>query len=375
MRFSWLLGLLAAVLAAGQTTPSAAPPPQKTPAAQTPAPAAKPPARDDDDDDEKPAAAATPQANVPESAPVLTIKGVCNGAKSATATSAGDCKTVITRAEFEKLANALQPNMPPQVKRQLANAYPRLLAMSREAEKRGLDKTPAFAEKMKWAKMQALNQDLNRDLQAQADKVSDQDIEDYYKKNQSAFEQATLERIFVPKAKQAESKEGESPDEAKAKQQASEEAMTKEAEALRTRAAGGEDFEKLQKEAFDSAELKGNPPSSNMGKVRRNNLPPAHASVFDLKPGEVSQVINDGASGHYIYKLVSKDLQPLDQVKDEIHAQLRNQRMRDSVQAIQNSATPELNEAYFGPAGPNPPMPGGRPPMAPPPNAPKPPAK
>jgi hypothetical protein len=341
-------------MAIAQNTPAPAPAQQKP--AVTSAPAAQPAAGkvfDDDDAEKKPAAA---NKEVPETAAVLTVKGVCKAPAAN-----GECKTVVTRAEFEKLANSLQPNMPPQVKKQLASAYPRLLAMSTEAEKRGLDKTPQFAEKMRWSRMQALTQDLNRQLQEESDKVPDADVAAYYSKNQSAFEQATLERIFIPKSKQTESKEGESSDEIKARQQASEEAMNKVAEQLRDRAAKGEEFEKLQKEAFEAADMKGSPPSSNLGKVRRNNVPPSHAAVFDLKPGEVSALINDGPSGHYIYKMISKEIQPLDQVKDEIHATLRNQRMRDATQAIQNSAVPEMNEAYFGAAGPAPPGPGMRP--------------
>jgi hypothetical protein len=307
--------------------------------------------------DEEKAAPAVSKDSVPETAAVITVKGVCDAPKPG-----GDCKTVITRAQFEKLANALQPNMPLQVKKQLASAYPRLLTMSTEAKKRGLDKTPQFAEKMQWSTMQALAQDLNRQLQEDADKVSDQDISDYYQKNQTAFEQATLQRIFVPKIGDVESKEGESENEALAKQQAAEDVMTKVAQDIRARAAAGEDFEKLQKEAFEKASLKGSPPSSNLGKVRRNNIPPSHAAAFDLKPGEVSQVINDAPSGHYIYKMVSKETQPLDQVKDEIHSTLRNQRMRDATQAIQNSASTDLNEAYFGAgAGPAPTVPGPKP--------------
>ena len=52
------------------------------------------------------------------------------------------CKTVITRAQFEKLTEALQPGMSPSLRLNVANAYARNLRMSAAAEKRGLDKTP-----------------------------------------------------------------------------------------------------------------------------------------------------------------------------------------------------------------------------------------
>ena len=239
-----------------------------------------------------------------------------------------------------------------QVRRQLATAYPRLVLMAHEAQKRGLDKQPRFQEMMAFARLQILSQQLNRALQEQASQVPEKEIEQYYHDNPAGFEQATLQRILVPRNKQIEvpkddRKDTKKEDTSPAQQKAAEEAMIAEANKLRARATGGEDFEKLQKEAFEFAGLKANPPSSNIGKVRRTTLPPSQASAMDLKSGEVSQVITD-PSGHYIYKMVSREVQPLEQVKDEIRNTLQNQKMRDTMQSIQQSATPELNDAYFG---------------------------
>ena len=175
-----------------------------------------------------------------------------------------------------------------------------------------------------------------------------------------------MDRLFVPRLNQADpdAKESDSdkdekltPEQQKAKEEQDkakaaqgEEAMTKLAESLRARAAAGEDFMKLQKEAFEAAGMKIESPTINLPKTRRTGLPPAHAAVFDLKPGEVSQVISD-TGGHYIYKLRSMEQLPLDQVQDEIHNALQNQRMRDTMEKLQSSFHTETNEAYFGPLG------------------------
>lgn len=383
MRFCGFVFLLLAAMAWAQTaTPAPTTPPAATPSApdhQAAAPAAHqapPPEAEDDDDEEKPAVSA--EANsVPRNAPVLTIKGVCDepAAPKASPASAkpapakppapkAGCKTVVTREQFEKLASALQPNMNSQMKHQLANLYPKALAMSQEAKKRGLDKDPAFQEKMKFVRMQVLSQELSRVIQQESTKVSDKDISAYYDSNKPAFEQGNLQRIFVPRQKQVEQAKDAKPEDVQAQQQASVETMTKLAADLRERASKGEEFEKLQKEAFEIAGLKNSPPSVAMSKIRRTGIPPSQSSVFDLKPGEVSQVIND-PSGHYIYKMDSKQLQPLAQVKEEIHSILQNQHMRDTMQNIQNSATAELNDKYFGEAPPTSGMPGMRPPAPP----------
>jgi parvulin-like peptidyl-prolyl isomerase len=70
-------------------------------------------------------------------------------------------------------------------------------------------------------------------------------------------------------------------------------------------------------------------------------------AVFDLKPGEVSQVISD-ATGYYIYKLDAQQVLPLNAVRNEITETLRDRNMREAMQEIQDSFTTEMNAAYFG---------------------------
>jgi PPIC-type PPIASE domain len=317
-----------------------------------PAPHQKPqaaPERDDDDDDERPSLASN--SSVPQNAPVITIKGLCDAPKPA---AKADCKTVVTRAEFEKLANNLQPNMPTPVRKQLASAYPRYLLMAKEAQKLGLDKDPHYLETLKFAKLQILNQEMNRRLQADAAKIPPTDIENYYKANLSSFERATVQRVFVPRTKKIESKDN-SGDEYKAKVKEGEEAMSKVADDLRARAAAGEDFDKLQKEAYEAAGIPNNAPPTSMPSTRRSNLPPSHASIFDLKEGEVSPVIHD-PSGSFFYKMQAKSTLPLADVQDEIKGTLQNQRLRDMQQKLQASISTDLNDAYFST---NPPPPAG----------------
>jgi hypothetical protein len=91
-------------------------------------------------------------------------------------------------------------------------------------------------------------------------------------------------------------------------------------------------------------------PTVNLPSVRRTGLSPAQAVVFDLKPGEVSPVIND-SGGHFIYKMNSKTPIPLDQAKTEIHGKLQSDRMREMTENLNKSFQVETNDAYFGPGG------------------------
>jgi hypothetical protein len=311
-------------------------------------------------------ASPAPEVKVGPDDPVVTMKGFCTDA-----TQQGDaCKTVMTRAQFDKLAESLRPGMSPAIRRQLATTYSRMLRMSAAAEKRGLDKQPKFDEMMAFARLQILSQQLSATLQEDAAKVSDSDIEDYYKKNESSYEQATFARIFVPRSKQivpaakpktattpgakTSAKPGPTPPPTEAQKKAAEEAMKKIAASLRARAAKGEDPDKLQKEAYVAAGLPGNAPNTKMEKVRRTTLPATHQAVMNLNPGEVSEVIADPNSGYYIYKLVSKETLSEESVKTEIKNAITSQRYRDSMQGFQGNV--DLNDAYFG-ATRNPAMP------------------
>jgi hypothetical protein len=343
MRMSWLVCVLLGTLAWGQAAPSAPPPqsPQSLAANQQ---------------------AADTSASVPDDAAVLTVTGVC----AAPASTPADCKTVITKAEFDKLANSLAPNATQQQKKQLASALPRLMAMANQAKERGMDKTEQYTQTVEFVKMQVLSNQLQRKLQEEAADISDADIEKYYKDNPDAFEQYNLDRVFVPRSKQVEAEASDDDekddkltaqqkkakeDAEQAKKQENEKAMTELAEKLRTRAAAGEDITKLQKEAFDAAGMKIEAPTVNLPSVRRNGLPQAHTVVLDLKPGEVSQVISD-AGGHYIYKMNSKTMMPLDQAKSEIRGKIQNDRMREKMDKVNASFSSVSNEAYFGPGGP-----------------------
>jgi len=286
-------------------------------------------------------------------APVITIKGVCD--QSAAKAPALECRTIITRAEFEKIVEAVQPNMPARVRRQFATRYANALAMSMKAEEMGLDKGPDYDERMRLARIQVLSGELNKAMQDKASQIADKEIEDYYKSNPDKFEQVETNRIYVPKTQQQPAEEDKDKKLSEAEQQkrtqASEQTMKNEADKLRARAAAGEDFTKLQEEAYQLAGLKSSAPNTSMGKIRRNMLPASQASVLDLKPGEVSSVISD-QSGYFIYKLVSKETMPLDQAREEIKGTLRSQRLQDEMKAVQESTTPTLDEAYFGPETP-----------------------
>lgn len=276
--------------------------------------------RDKDDQLRLPASA----ANVSPDMAVITIKGLCENP------STSPCQTVISRAQFEKLTNALLPNMKPSFQLQVAHAYPDLLEMAQAAEARGVDKTPRFQERIAFARLQILSQELARQIDEESSHVPDKDIADYYRDHAANYSTATMERLFIPK------QQGDGDDK-----------MLRVAEELRARAAAGENFIALQKQAYDAAGMADVPPNPSLGNVTLPDLPQTHASAFAMKPGEVSQVLTD-STGHYVYKVDNKEVQTLDQAKNEIHRILQNRHKEQVMQELRRPFTTELNPSYFG---------------------------
>jgi hypothetical protein len=314
-----------------------------------------------DDDDEPPPASAS--SVLPDS-PVITIEGLCDHVPDAAIPSGGAegrgssatsaavspaaaansaCQTIVTKAQFEELVDAVNPGMSGPVRRQLAESYPRLLLFAHEARELGLDQDPRFAEMMRFASIQLLTQRLTQYFEQQASHISDSDIEKYYKENAIKFERAELLRIFVPK----QSRQTQKTASRKQSNMATDASMLTLAERIQARAAAGEDFRQLQKEAFEATGVSSGSPNVSTGKIGATGLPINHQKVFEMEPGQVSEVIAD-SSGYYVYKVVSKQMVPVSQASKEIRKSIASQRVQDSVALLTKSLKPELNQMYFG---------------------------
>ncbi len=278
--------------------------------------------------------------------PVLTIKGVCDhpsGQKPGP-----DCRTVITRAQFESMIRTVQPNLPPTGRRQFAQSYVEALVADEQARDTGAAQGPKFELKMRIAWIQSMAQELGVAIYQNAMNVSDKQIEDYYRQNPDLFVEADLTRMLVPGIQQLPEPPADmSPEEREKRIHDSEALMKATAERMRLRVIAGDDLAKLQAEAFQIALVTGEAPPTKLGKVRGMALPPSQVSIMELKTGEVSQLILDHA-GYLIYKVGEKRVQPLDEVRNDIKKHLVNQGIQSQVDSITNASTTTLDETYFG---------------------------
>ena len=276
------------------------------------------------------AAQAEKPAEVTPATAVVTINGFCPGKQA----GSPDCKTEISRADLEKLASAV--GAPEARKRELANAYAQSLVMSALAQERGLDKKPETQEVLRLSQMQVLSQALARQIQQEAANVPAADIAKYFTEHASQYEQATLQRIFIPKMPPNRQ---EKVDPA---------AVKAEGVKIATAAkAPNADFTQLQKQAYTDLKITDTPPPTELKDVRRDNIPVTQAKAFDAKEGEVSEPIDD-AGGIHIYKVISKKKLTQPEVEQDIKKTLEQERAQALMSKLVGNIKLDYNEAYFG---------------------------
>jgi parvulin-like peptidyl-prolyl isomerase len=314
MRYLGCVVLLCATLAAAQGAPAAKP--------QAPT-----------------APAAAPAGPVAPAAAVITVEGYCAATESGKVqlqnALAPPCKVVVTREQFERLIKALYPQGAPADMSRFAHAYAQYLVASNDAIKLGLDKSPEMATLMDYMRLQVLATVLQHHYRDEVQKISDGELQTYYNDNVAQFEEVQLERLFLPKAV-----DGQKQDEAAVKAQA---------EKLRARAAAGEAFDTLQKEAWGAN--KQAIPATKVGPIRRGGMAAAlETQIFALKVGEISPVI-DQPAGCYVVRMVGRRTLPFPEVKDQIQKQLEQKKFADLMKNVLQ-LQPVLNPAYFNPPSP-----------------------
>ena len=226
----------------------------------------------------------------------------------------------------------------------LAQAYVEALAFEDAARKAGTEDTEEFREVMFWVRLRTIADLYRRNLQEKYRTPEPEEIDSYYQQHLASFERVHLLRILVPR----ENFSGGDKNEFDKKALAA-------AQAARTRAMNGEALEQIQKDVYAGLGLD-HPPATDLGTYQRADFMEKEAAdVFSLQPGEVSPLETEIKS-YVIYKVASKETLKEAQVKAEIIHEIAQQKYRDALKAVMDSAHADFNEQYFGPMAPKPPI-------------------
>jgi hypothetical protein len=291
----------------------------------------------------RPPAAPGPKAapaKTAESTPVttvVTISGVCKERQANK-----PCKTVITQEDLEKFISSNTPDASESAKVRSAIQYAKSTALASLAEQQGLDKSPTLAKEietqMKLARMRVLaNAYMQRTrIQAQTMPVAEAEIRKYYAEHTSIYERGQIRRIALPLL--APSEDGRRLDPA---------VLKAEMQEIRKRAVAGESLETLQLEAFQHVHIQAPAPPVRSVQVRRTDLQSGEAKAFDLKPGEVTEVL-DLPGAFAIIQLESKDVTPYEAARPEIEAGMRRDRVQTELSKLGVKVSAEFNLEYLG---------------------------
>jgi hypothetical protein len=274
--------------------------------------------------------------NVAPTAALVTLNGVCKPSQAKAA-----CKTVITRAELDGYVNAFAPDVSETAEGRMAIQYAKTVAMAGMAEQQGLDKDPAVAKELalqlKLARLRVLSMAFMKKVHGQTmAAVPPVEVQHIYEENKSQYEEARIIRLSVPM--EAPNDTGRPLDRATVKT---------ELEALRNRALAGEDLNQLQAAAFKDLNIHATPPTLSVYPLRRAGLQGDEIKIFDLKPGEISPVLDLPAS-YAIVKLESKETMPMEQVRAEISDRLFRNRIQSAMETVTKGVTANFDLGYFG---------------------------
>jgi hypothetical protein len=284
-----------------------------------------------------------PATVVAASDPVITIHGFCENRLTQPSTAANSCTTVVTRDEFEKLVNSMNivgKKLGPETRRNLAETYAQYLALERPATKAGLERTPQFAEIMRWWRLRTLADLYRSNLQEEFKNPSREEVHAYYMEHLPSYQRIKVDRILIPRTSGGT-------DEAK---RADEKALET-ARVAHERIAKGEAPELIQKDAYSALAIASSSPLTDVGILGRSNFPPEEADeLFSLEPGQTSKLETEIAS-YVIYKITSKQTLSEDIVEEDISRQIAQNKFKEAIRSVNESAQPEFNEVYFGPSG------------------------
>jgi hypothetical protein len=278
------------------------------------------------------------QAQVAASGAIITIHGRCESATQS-GTDGKSCTTIVTREEFEKLVNSMNVTnkaLSQETKRNLAETYADYLALERPAVEAKLDQTPQFAEVMRWWRLRTLADLYRGKLQAEFAHPSPEEIHAYYTERLSSYERIQVERVLIPRgtAKSDDDK-------------AADEKALEIAQAARERIAKGESPALVQKDIYTQLKFDA-APVTNLGSLGRSSFPKDEVDeLFVLKPGEVSKVEKEAS--YVIYKVKAKETLSEESQKEEISREIAQRKFSDAMRAVNESTTPEFNDAYLGP--------------------------
>jgi len=288
------------------------------------------------------------------------------GPNTVVATIAGISVTV---ADVRKILETAPAQLAQQFKQNPQQALLQVYLMrylAAEGEKAHLDQQSPLKEEIEeliaLLKQQVLaNAMVNKEQNSFV--VTGEQIDGFYQKNQARWEEAKIKIILIgfKPAPVAPAKAGADPNSTDALAQAAKDIVgaahplneRSEAEAqklaadLVTQLRGGADFAKLVAQYSDDAESKSS--GGDFGtpiKATSSFAQDLKKTVLAMNPGDISDPVRQG-NGFYIIRLEEKKVQPINDVRESIVKEIRDDHMHDYMTDLTKRFTPQVQRPDF----------------------------
>jgi peptidyl-prolyl cis-trans isomerase C len=252
----------------------------------------------------------------------------------------------ITEAQFDDMINAVPEQYRQYArgagKRSFAEQIVQVKVLSQEAEKRKLDQDPKLRSELEFQHQNLLAQAMFLSLQQNV-KVDAAAVEKYYNEHKNDYEVLKARHILIRvKGAPMQAVAGKP-------EMTDEEALTK-AQAIRKRLAAGEDFATIAKAESDDAGSGAQ--GGELGEFKKGMMvPPFEAAAFAAKVNEITEPVKT-PFGYHLIQVESHTTKSLAEVRTDIEKKLGPDLARAEVEVLRKGATVQMDDGFFGPAGP-----------------------
>ena len=284
--------------------------------------------------------------NPPAAAPAQTAKPAAAAPADPVVIASGDVS--VRQSEFESALKTLPPDYQQYAsgpgKRQFAEDYLRMKVLAAQGMKAGLDKDPEVVRQLNLMRENLVANAQLKKVEA-AIKISDDELKQKYESAKKDYETVKARHILIAFKGSPAHQEG--------KAELTEEQAKAKAEDLRNQIASGkvkfEDAAKKESDDTGSGAEGGMLPDFGRGQM----VPEFETAAFNGKAGEVSPVVRT-QFGYHIIKVEEHGYTPFEQVRAMIERGQRQERLDARLKEL-SGAKATFNDAYFGPAAPEPP--------------------
>lgn len=290
-----------------------------------------------------PAAQSRPQATSPANAPSASADRVV--------LTFGDQK--MSAADVDKFVRHLSPQLRAyfasrQGRESLAQQLINMKVLLAEAAKMKLAEEPDVAYILKIDQESILEEAASERIERSVS-VSEEELQELYKKEQNQFVQAHIRRLLIRTASAGLKPPGTGHpllSEAEARQKI---------EDIRKQILAGADFAQMAKRYSEDANSA--PNGGDMGFVSHDQvMPPLGDVAAALKVGEVSPVVGT-PMGLELIKVEEKRSKPFAEVKPQLESELRQAKGKEAIQHLAEQYKIVIDKGYFSSQEPTPPAP------------------